>query len=102
MAHIFSQSYIQTNVDARDPRISPLFAPAEDFPKNLLVITCAYDDLAPEAEALAEKVKADKGHHVILRRMEKCGHGWDKRLKNGTDKEKKDEAYALALEMLGR
>jgi len=83
----------------RDPRISPLFAPAENFPKNLLVITCAYDNLAPEAEALAAKVEADKGHHVILRRMEKCGHAWDK----GTDQEKKkDEAYALALEMLGR
>lgn len=102
MARIFNQSYIQTNVDVRDPRISPLFAPAENFPKNLLVITCAYDNLAPEAEALAEKVEADKGHHVILRRMEKCGHAWDKHLKNGTDQGKKDEAYALALEMLGR
>lgn len=103
MARTFNQSYTPASVDVRDPRISPLFAPAENFPKNLLVITCAYDNLAPEAEALAAKVEADKGHHVIVRRMEKCGHAWDKYLKVGTDQgNKKDEAYALALEMLGR
>jgi hypothetical protein len=35
--------------------------------------------------------------------MEKCGHAWDKYFKVGTDQgNKKDEAYALALEMLGR
>lgn len=99
MARTFNQSYIPASVDARDPRISPLFAPAENFPKNLLVITCAYDNLAPEAEALAAKVEADKGHHVILHRMEKCDHAWDKGKDQG---KKKDEAYALALEMLGR
>jgi hypothetical protein len=33
--------------------------------------------------------------------MEKCDHGWDKRAKKGSIQEKaRDEAYALAVQIL--
>ncbi|KAL2216225.1 putative esterase/lipase [Thermoascus aurantiacus ATCC 26904] len=108
LARFFNRSYIPPGFDARDPRISPSFAPASAFPANVLIVTAAWDNLANEAEALAAKIKEAEGEgsgrYVVCRRMEKCDHAWDKGVyEEGTVQGKaKKEAYALAVEMLRR
>ena len=88
--------------DPKQPLISPLFIDAAKFPDNILIITCGQDPLAPEGEELAKKLKDGK-RHVVSQRIPGVGHAWDKRVEAGSVAEKKrDEAYALAIEMLKR
>ncbi|KAA8903643.1 Alpha/Beta hydrolase protein [Sphaerosporella brunnea] len=101
VARSFNQCYIPADVDPKDHRISPCFAAPENFPNKALIITCAYDSLAPEAEALARKIQAVPGNHVVHRRMEKCDHAWNLTTKEGTPQEQaKKDAYALAADIL--
>jgi predicted nucleic acid binding AN1-type Zn finger protein len=69
-----------------------------------LVITCAYDNLCAEGEALVKKIREAQGDDAVVhRRMENCDHAWDKSYLAGSTQEKaKDEAYDLAMEMLRR
>jgi len=101
LARCFDRAYIPAGADPKNPSISPTYAPAENFPDNVLVITAAYDNLATEAEALAEKIKDEPGKSVSCHRMEKCGHAFDKSPKPGSVEAKAtDESYARAIEML--
>lgn len=101
VARLFNQCYMPTGVDPRDPRVSPTYADAESFPDRILLITCALDNLAVEAEELAKKIAVLKTKTVVSRRMEECGHGWNLSANEGTVQEKaKWEAYALVLETL--
>lgn len=94
----FRESYIG-DMDARDPRISPIFADESRFPESMLLITAELDTSALEAEELAARATA-KGKHVTVRRMEKCGHAFDKQGKNEMQVQKRDAAYALVVDML--
>lgn len=76
---MFNSYYIPSSVDARDPRISPLFAQPERFSDRLLIITAGGGSLAGEAEELTAKVEREPGRHVVSQRMRGCNHGWDKR-----------------------
>ncbi|CAL5866046.1 uncharacterized protein PFLUO_LOCUS253 [Penicillium psychrofluorescens] len=102
VARIFSNAYAPTQYDRRDPRISPKFAPLENFPRRLLMITASGDSLAPEAEDFAHRLQQQPGWHVVSKRMEGCNHAWDKQQpKPGTlQHQAKDDAYNLAIEML--
>ena len=85
----------------KDPRVSPSFAAPEKFPSRILMITCARDNLAIEAEELAERFESVPGNHVVRRRMEECDHGFNLSAKEGTLQEKaKNDAYALAADLL--
>ncbi|OJJ95941.1 hypothetical protein ASPACDRAFT_63944 [Aspergillus aculeatus ATCC 16872] len=87
--------------DADDPRISPAFAAPDRFPRNLAAITAAQDPYAPEMERIAAAVEALPGRNVVLKRMEHCPHGWDKRAKEGTvGAAAKQEAYELVAQFL--
>ena len=98
---IFNDCYIRDQ-DPKQPLLSPLFIDAAKFPDNILIITCGQDPLAFEGEELAEKLKDGK-RHVVSQRIPGVGHNWDKRVEAGSVAEKKrDEAYALAIEMLKR
>lgn len=103
MARVFDGSYFQDR-DAHDPRISPFYAPAENFPDNVLIVTAGQDYLAGEANSLAEKIRKEaRDKHVVSMQVEGCEHGWDKRV--GEDPyrvKKRDEAYTAAIEMLNR
>ena len=61
----------------------------------MVILTCDGDNLAPECDTLAEKLKDGKRkvtHHVL----EGMLHGFDKRCKEGTeDARQRDVAYAL-------
>lgn len=101
MERLFDASYLRTNPDPKDPRISPALGPVDNYPARSLFITCARDVLCLETEHLAKRVEEAHGQDVVLRRMDKCGHGWDKRAAPGSYQEtKRDEAYGLAIEML--
>lgn len=103
MLTVFTECYA-SGLDWRDPRISPLNAAEDSFQRNTLVITCAYDNLCAEGEALVQKIRGAQGAEaVIYRRMEDCDHAWDKSYQPGSPQEKaKDEAYGLAMEVLRR
>lgn len=101
VSRFFHQSYIPTNVDGRDPRISPRYAQTERFPNMLAIITAAQCGFALEAEELAGKVAALPGRTVVVRRMEDCPHAWDKAVRPGTVLEqRKWEAYDVVKEVL--
>lgn len=102
MAKVFDGSYFQDR-DAHDPRISPSYAPAENFPDNILIVTAGQDYLADEATNLAERIKREaRDKHVVSLRVEGCAHAWDKNIgeKDTHRAKKRDEAYAAAIEML--
>ncbi|CAG7918211.1 unnamed protein product [Penicillium olsonii] len=101
VGRLFNHSYLPAGFDKGDPRISPLFAPADRFPRRLAMITADGDSLALEAEALAEKVQAVEGRHVVIQRMKGCSHAWDKRTAPGTPQSHaKDQAYQVAVTLL--
>ncbi|KAM0321656.1 hypothetical protein ACHAQA_010012 [Verticillium albo-atrum] len=103
MARIFNDAYMPPGVDRKTPLVSPSFAPGAEFPDNVLIVTGACDSLAMEAEALAKKIEAVPGKHVVCERMEGCNHAWDKNYKPGSIQETaKNKAYDLVVEMLRR
>ena len=101
VARFFDKCYVPAGNDLKDPSISPAFAPPENFPNEMIFITCAGDSLALEAEQLADRIKAVPGNHVVIQRLD-CNHGWDKyKMKEGSSQEKaKNHSYALAAETL--
>ncbi|KAJ5906366.1 uncharacterized protein N7473_003282 [Penicillium subrubescens] len=103
MLTVFTECYA-SGLDWTDPRISPLNAAGKSFQRNTLVITCAYDNLCAEGEALVQKIRDAQGFEAVVhRRMEECDHAWDKSYLPGSPQEKaKDEAYDLAMELLRR
>jgi acetyl esterase/lipase len=104
MARAFDASYFPDQ-DAHDPLISPLYAPVENFPDNVLIVTAGQDYLADEATKLVERIeKETRDKHVVSLRVDGCGHAWDKNIgEEDTHRAKKrDEAYTAAIEMLKR
>ncbi|KAJ5967876.1 hypothetical protein N7501_004124 [Penicillium viridicatum] len=98
---LFDRCYVPSSFDKRDPRISPLYAQRDRFPRRVLMITADGDTLALEAEELGQKIKKLQGWHVVIERMSGCSHGWDKRARVGTPQyEAKERAYKLAFDML--
>ncbi|KAJ8609568.1 hypothetical protein MRB53_039019 [Persea americana] len=67
------KSLLRHGGSVRDPRVSPSHADAEKFPDRMLMITAGQDNLALEAEALAAKVAALPGRHVVCKRMSGSG-----------------------------
>ncbi|KAL5331215.1 hypothetical protein ACEPPN_000744 [Leptodophora sp. 'Broadleaf-Isolate-01'] len=98
---VFNECYFRGQ-DPKQPLLSPMFIDAAKFPDNILIITCGQDPLAFEGEELAKKLKDGK-RHVVSQRMPGVGHAWDKQVEAGSVAEmRRDEAYALAIEMLKR
>ncbi|KFY45531.1 hypothetical protein V494_00909 [Pseudogymnoascus sp. VKM F-4513 (FW-928)] len=99
---VFREAYIRGK-DARDPRISPVFADTVNFPQEMLIFTADHDVSATDMEALAERIKMEghaSGRNLVLRRMEDCDHGFDKNKKRENQMEAGREAYAEAAEFL--
>lgn len=98
---LFKWCYLQSQVDPRDPRVSPLFAELRSFPARTISVTAARDSLALEAEVLAAKLQQHtSGRHVCLR-MDGCDHAWDKTAQDGTyGAEARDRAYNLVIGLL--
>ncbi|RDW95044.1 putative esterase lipase [Coleophoma crateriformis] len=103
LARTFDSAYFQ-NTDPCDPRISPFYAPAEQFPASVYIVTPAQDYLADEGAEMAGRIRREGGgKYVLHKRVEGCGHGWDKHPKKGSHEERmRDEAYQMAVEILQR
>jgi acetyl esterase/lipase len=102
LSRLFDACYIPPTVSRKSPLVSPSFAQADRFPQNILLVTGAQDNLCIEAEELVARIEAvDSSRHIVRRRMEKCGHAWDKTAAPDSIQEKaKLEAYALAVDLL--
>ncbi|RTE69146.1 hypothetical protein BHE90_016476 [Fusarium euwallaceae] len=74
VARTISACYLPGIEDKTDPRISPSFAQPSRFLCNVLIITASGDNLALEAESLADRISAESEKHVVCRRMEHCNH----------------------------
>ncbi|CAG8036707.1 unnamed protein product [Penicillium olsonii] len=100
MLRIFRACYVQSDIDLRDPRISPGLADPHSIPRNVLVVTAGYDSLADEGERLGRSLQQDPDRHVVCERMDRCNHAWDKMAQKATREwEMKCEAYNMAVEM---
>lgn len=98
---LIQNCYIPVGFDAHDPRISPIYADPTHFPARVLVITAARDNMAPEAEDLANIPQKQDGSRVVVKRMEECIHGFDKRAIEGSVHARaKETAYSMAVDML--
>jgi acetyl esterase/lipase len=102
LARFFNACYIPSSTSPSDPRLSPSKAPAASFPNNVLIVAAGKDNLAPEAEELVRRLKAEKdGVRVTYRLYEKMHHGWDKHVKKGSLEEKnRDKMYWLGCTFL--
>lgn len=100
MLKLFNSCYVPPKHDPKDPRISPLFAPTSLFPRHVLMITCALDSLAPEAEELAGKIEAESSYTVVRHRFPAVHHSWDKDPKGDAELKARDDAYGMVEKVL--
>ena len=73
----FRDSYIDTEAERMDPRVSPLFAPDDDF-KGLPpahFVLCGWDPLKDEGRAFASKLAAH-GVPITIREHPGMVHGF--------------------------
>lgn len=108
--HLFADSYVPRPEDRAAPRASPAFAPAADFPAQVLLVVCSGDVLAPEAEALGRRLRearggsgggggGDGGVQTVM--VQGAAHGFDKTVKpDFHDEEKTEMAYATVVKSL--
>jgi acetyl esterase/lipase len=100
LSHLFDDSYVPDKVTRTDPRVSPSRADPADFPSTVAIVTCDGDTLAPEANALADKLR-DGQRTVVSRMLKDVPHGFDNGAKQGTIAwDRREEAYALAVKTL--
>ncbi|MBE3046511.1 alpha/beta hydrolase fold domain-containing protein [Candidatus Bathyarchaeota archaeon] len=99
IARLFNECFAPDLAMRSDPRASPALADSDAFPDNLVILTCDGDNLAPEADALAEKLN-DGNRRVTHRVLEGVGHGFDKiQCEEGTHQwRQRDLAYSLIVD----
>ena len=100
---LFDESYLSPSTDKTSPLLSPGIAPdqllKDAFPKSLVMINCAGDQLLAEGEKFRNRLKG-LGKQVDGYIVESVGHGWDKSPSFKKGNTKRDEAYRLAVESL--
>ncbi|KZT53139.1 hypothetical protein CALCODRAFT_440514 [Calocera cornea HHB12733] len=85
-----------------DPRYSPLFASPDKFPGGgrTMILTCEYDYLAAEGEALARALE-EAGREPVAIRVEGKGHSWDGMCVEGSEGARvRDEMWLRAAEVV--
>ncbi|QKX57180.1 uncharacterized protein TRUGW13939_04288 [Talaromyces rugulosus] len=101
VARMFKGCYLPNPAMYADTRASPGLADTADFPFTVAILTCDGDKLAPEAMALAEKLKLDGKRKVVGEMVRGVSHGFDKGTEKGTlEWERREEMYALAVTIL--
>ena len=100
MARLFNECFAPDLATRTDPRVSPGLADPDEFPDNMVILTCDGDNLAPEADALAKKLDHGK-RRVTHRTLEGVGHGFDKGCKEGThESRQRGVAYSLVVDTI--
>jgi acetyl esterase/lipase len=101
ISNIFNNSYLPAPANRGGPTASPLFTAADQFQGNILIVTCACDNLCNEGEELAAKIKKASSKRVVQRRFDHVAHAFDKQYKPDSEEERaKEECYKLAIEFL--
>jgi acetyl esterase/lipase len=100
---LFHNSYMLLGQSPSDPRISPILAPTETFPKFVHLACGNADSLYDPCARFVERLK-DAGHtHAVFVGIEYEGHAFDKVAKMGTvSAEMKDRMYADAVETINK
>jgi acetyl esterase/lipase len=94
------RSYISSNTDLLDPRLSPINSDITSFPEQILLVICEEDPLHDEAMGLVERLRM-AGLQVNLKDMPKVVHAWDKDAKERTPAgAARHEAYEAAIDIL--
>ena len=103
VSKLFHDSYILRGQSPSDPRISPILAPTESFPKFVYLACGNADFLYDSAVRFVERLK-EAGHSgAVFVGAEYEGHGFDKMAKEGTaSADNKDRIYAGAVDMINR
>ncbi|KAL3455849.1 Alpha/Beta hydrolase protein [Aspergillus heterothallicus] len=92
----------------RDPRISPVYADLDRFPKRCLFVTAEFDCLAGEVEGLVKRLQAKRAREegdtdIEIIKAVMCGHAFDKRATPGSEREKiKMEIYGRVAAFLNK
>ncbi|KAF2445187.1 alpha/beta-hydrolase, partial [Karstenula rhodostoma CBS 690.94] len=98
---LFYSNYVGMDVAMRkDPRVSPMYARVEEYPRTVVIIACEGDSLSVEAKRLAEKVD-DGSRKVVKCVLEGMNHGYDVGARPGTKLwDSREKAHALMIEAL--
>ncbi|KAL0930466.1 alpha beta hydrolase fold protein [Colletotrichum truncatum] len=75
MAPVFDWSYKVPGDNARNPLLSPAYAPKEALPKQIFMIGCELDLLAHEAQVLIHKLAGRPAPPAIVGKEEAAGKG---------------------------
>lgn len=92
-----------SNFDRKDPRLSPYYADATKFPKQVLIIVGGVDSLSVDADALHAKLSVTEGRRVDYQKFSGCDHAWDvlAKIEEGSvQAQAKQDAYKLAVNFL--
>ncbi|KAF7964879.1 hypothetical protein HWV62_1951 [Athelia sp. TMB] len=103
MGDLYYDAYILPDQSRKDPRVSPLFAAAERFPRHLYLACGRADSLFEPTAMLAQKLK-DAGHQdLTFSPIEGEAHSYDKRAMEGSiSAGRRDRMYAEAVLMIER
>ncbi|PKS07920.1 hypothetical protein jhhlp_006529 [Lomentospora prolificans] len=100
LARFFNRCYAPDPAMRADPRMSPSLADPASYPANVAIFTCDGDNLAAEANSLAESLQG-QGRHVVHRMLDGVAHAFDKGCKEGSNEwDQREIAYSLAIESL--
>lgn len=100
---LFYGSYILSEQSRSDPRISPIFAPTESFPKFVYLACGNADSVYDPSVRFVERLREAGHSEANFVGVEHEAHSFDKRAKEGTESaERKDKVYAGAIDMINK
>ncbi|TGJ79178.1 hypothetical protein E0Z10_g9590 [Xylaria hypoxylon] len=99
---LFNDCYAPDVESRTHPAVSPSFAPPDEFPPTVALLSCEGDPLGPEANALAKKLEiSGLPVRVVNRILEGVPHAFDKGAEEGTVSwVRREEAYELVAALL--
>lgn len=99
----YQDAYVLPSQSRTDPRISPIFAPMDSFPRHIYCACGNADVFYEPAAKFVQNLKDAGSTDVEFVCGEYMGHGFDKDTKEGSEAEKvKVKAYDGAISMINR
>jgi acetyl esterase/lipase len=85
------------------PDVSPAEADLRNFPPQVVLYTCQYDQLAPELNVLRDRLKEVDGIKLYGKYVIGVGHGWDGMVRKGQfGYEEKELAYSTVAQVIAK
>ncbi|KZP23309.1 alpha/beta-hydrolase, partial [Athelia psychrophila] len=103
MHNLFFDAYLLPSQARKDSRVSPLFAPAESFPRHVYLACGNADNLYTPAEMLIQKLEKAGHGDAVFATAEREAHFFEKFAKDGSETAgKRDRMYADVVDMINR